>query len=149
MPTSANASRVLRGASVEDEPYGGDHCSRDHFTHVPGPDHLQIKGATKGLRAVTSSSTRGAAPYPDGSLCLYWPHEWWWRSDCIIAETIIPWTASWLYFYELWLDTGEWLGPSSHSAPKREQPNANTTEHQLSSPDRSVEFESMVRDMRP
>lgn len=73
--------------------------------------------------------------YPDGSLCLYWPHEWWWRSDCIIAETIIPWTASWLYFYELWLDTGEWLGPSSHDAPKREQPNANTTEHQLSSAD--------------
>lgn len=52
--------------------------------------------------------------YRDGSLCLYWPKEWWWRPDQLIAETIVPWTASWLYYYELWLDTGKWLGPSSH-----------------------------------
>jgi hypothetical protein len=52
--------------------------------------------------------------YSDGTLCLYWPKEWVWRSHELIAETIIPWTALWLFFYELWLDTGEWLGPSSH-----------------------------------
>ena len=34
--------------------------------------------------------------------------------DQLIANTIIPWTGSWLFFYELWLDTGKWLGPSSH-----------------------------------
>lgn len=56
--------------------------------------------------------------YPDGSLCLYWPKEWQWRADQLIAETIIPWSASWLFFYELWLDTGEWLGPSSHDPPE-------------------------------
>jgi hypothetical protein len=27
-----------------------------------------------------------------------------------IAETIIPWTSEWLYFYELWVFTGEWHG---------------------------------------
>jgi hypothetical protein len=52
--------------------------------------------------------------YGDGTLCLYWPREWIWHSYELIAETIIPWTGLWLYFYELWLDTGEWLGPSSH-----------------------------------
>lgn len=52
--------------------------------------------------------------YADGTLCLFWPQEWLWRSDRIIAETIIPWTALWLAYYELWLDTGQWLGPSSH-----------------------------------
>lgn len=52
--------------------------------------------------------------YADKHLCLYWPKEWGWRSDQLIANTIIPWTGSWLFFYELWLDTGKWLGPSSH-----------------------------------
>lgn len=57
--------------------------------------------------------------YPDGSLCLYWPREWRWTTQCLIAETIIPWTASWLYFYELWLDTEKWLGPSAHDSPSK------------------------------
>ena len=55
--------------------------------------------------------------YKDKNLCLYWPEEWRWRPDQLIAKTIIPWTASWLGFYELWLDTGKWLGPSSHDNP--------------------------------
>ena len=56
--------------------------------------------------------------YSDRSLCLYWPKEWWWQQDKLIADIIIPWAASWLYYYELWLDTGKWLGPSSHDNPK-------------------------------
>ncbi len=52
--------------------------------------------------------------YGDGSLCLYWPKEWRWRDQEYIADTILPWAALWLYYYELWLDTGQWLGPSSH-----------------------------------
>lgn len=54
--------------------------------------------------------------YDDGTLCLYWPKEWRWRSSELLAGTIIPWTALWLYYYELWLDTGDWLGSSSHTA---------------------------------
>lgn len=53
--------------------------------------------------------------YSEKNLCLYWPKEWKWQPDQLIGKTIIPWTASWLYYYELWLDTGEWLGPSSHA----------------------------------
>lgn len=52
--------------------------------------------------------------YREKNLCLYWPKEWKWQPNQLIAKTIIPWTASWLYYYELWLDTGEWHGPSSH-----------------------------------
>jgi len=52
--------------------------------------------------------------YSNGTLCLYWPKEWRWRQDQLIADTIIPWAATWLYYYELWLDTDKWLGPSSH-----------------------------------
>ena len=28
----------------------------------------------------------------------------------LIANTTLPWTAEWLFFYELWLVTGEWDG---------------------------------------
>lgn len=64
--------------------------------------------------------------YRGGTLCLYWPKEWRWHGDQLIADTILPWAASWLYYYELWLDTGEWLGPSSHdlSAPKADDDRA-------------------------
>ncbi|MBP5971317.1 hypothetical protein HW132_00850 [Brasilonema sp. CT11] len=57
--------------------------------------------------------------WKDGSFCLYYPKEKPWRKDMLIAETIIPWTALWLYYYELWLDTGEWLGPSSHASDSK------------------------------
>jgi hypothetical protein len=49
----------------------------------------------------------------DNSLCLYWPSLWRWRPSESLAATIVPWAAMWLYFYEAWLVTGEWLGPSS------------------------------------
>ena len=32
----------------------------------------------------------------------------------LIANTIIPWTVEWLYYYELWQATGEWLGGGEH-----------------------------------
>lgn len=55
--------------------------------------------------------------YPGDKLCLYEPGEW--RSNKSIADTVLPWTAEWLYHYEIWLITGEWTGggdwPGVHS----------------------------------
>lgn len=45
-----------------------------------------------------------------------------------IANTIIPWTIEWLYYYELWLATGEWLGGGDHpeiGKPKTEDTSEN------------------------
>lgn len=66
---------------------------------------------------IVSPALAAKAPHlwKDGSLCLYYPKEKPWQKDMLIAKTIIPWTALWLYYYELWLDTGKWLGPSSHA----------------------------------
>lgn len=67
--------------------------------------------------------------WKDGTLCLYYPQEKQWRRDMLIATTIIPWTALWLYYYELWLDTGKWLGPSSHAFDSKLQgEKANSTD---------------------
>lgn len=55
--------------------------------------------------------------YRGGHLCLYYRHEW--SSDMSFADTIIPWTSEWLYFYELWQVCGKWFAPESpHGDPK-------------------------------
>ncbi len=45
-------------------------------------------------------------------ICLYRHQEFSKRK--ILANTIIPWTIEWLYFYEIWLATGEWCGGGEH-----------------------------------
>ncbi len=51
--------------------------------------------------------------YKEGSLCLFDPRVSPWRPDMMLHDTIIPWIAEWLVFYELWKDTGEWFGPEA------------------------------------
>lgn len=56
--------------------------------------------------------------YAGDYLCLYKPKYLEWTSQDYIAETIVPWTSLWLYFYEVWLATGEWLGGGEHPLGK-------------------------------
>lgn len=51
--------------------------------------------------------------YKEGNLCLFDPRESPWSSMMRIHETIIPWTAEWLVFYEIWKLTGKWEGPEA------------------------------------
>lgn len=53
--------------------------------------------------------------YGDGSLCLNLPGEW--SGSEFIADTTIPWAVHWLYHYEVWRVTGEWLGGGAHPEP--------------------------------
>ena len=58
--------------------------------------------------------------YSDKSLCLYYPPDWLWSEDKIIAKTIVPWTAFWLFCYEYWTKEGEWYGEEApHQNGKR------------------------------
>lgn len=50
--------------------------------------------------------------FPHDELCLYF-REFDGRTD-LIAKTIVPWASEWLYFYEVWLTTGEWHGGGVH-----------------------------------
>lgn len=45
-------------------------------------------------------------------ICLYRYREF--SSKEFLSKTIIPWTVEWLYFYEIWLATGEWCGGGDH-----------------------------------
>lgn len=52
--------------------------------------------------------------YGQERLCLFLPGSGEWNPDDPIALTIIPWAVLWLYFYEVWHATGEWLGGGIH-----------------------------------
>lgn len=52
--------------------------------------------------------------YPDGSLCLYYPKYNEWDYNDSWADTLIPWTSLWLFYYEIWKETGDWLGGGIH-----------------------------------
>lgn len=52
--------------------------------------------------------------YSDGSVCLYLPWNNEWNRDLLIARTIVPWISLYLYFYEVWHITGEWMGGGQH-----------------------------------
>lgn len=47
------------------------------------------------------------------SLCLYHPKNYNWTKEKLIAKNIVSWTAAWIYFYEVWLQTGIWYGPEA------------------------------------
>jgi hypothetical protein len=59
--------------------------------------------------------------YPDGSLCLYYPSDKSHHDGLFIADTIIPWTSEWLYYYEKWLEDEIWWGPEAPHSPKKEK----------------------------
>ena len=48
------------------------------------------------------------------SLCLYDWREDEWRPELPISDTIIPWAAEWLFWFEAWLLTGVWSGGGTH-----------------------------------
>lgn len=53
-------------------------------------------------------------------LCLFLTGEW--TADMYVADTIIPWAAEWLHYYELWHATGAWHGGGhepAHGRPYR------------------------------
>lgn len=51
-------------------------------------------------------------------LCLYRPGKKQWDRSMLLSETAIPWAIEWLYFYEIWVSTGKWLGGGEHPPRK-------------------------------
>jgi hypothetical protein len=57
---------------------------------------------------LASGKSRLPHVFDGNELCLYSAGEW--RPDLRISDFIVPWISLWLFFYEVWLATGEWLG---------------------------------------
>ena len=52
--------------------------------------------------------------YCDGSLCLHYPSYNEWSYGDSWAATLIPWASLWLFYYEIWVETNQWLGGGIH-----------------------------------
>ena len=52
-------------------------------------------------------------------LCLYMPGTGQWDATKRLDETVVPWTALWLTYFEDWLATKEWRGGGFHPDPGR------------------------------
>jgi hypothetical protein len=50
--------------------------------------------------------------HSSGLLCLHDSDDW--KPALPIAQTIMQWISGWLYFYEVWLFTGSWVGGGTH-----------------------------------
>ncbi len=64
--------------------------------------------------------TRIPHMYGQEKLCLYFPPSNEWSSEMSLGHALIPWISLWLYYYELWHATGEWLG-GGHEPTEKEQ----------------------------
>jgi hypothetical protein len=47
-------------------------------------------------------------------LCLFLPGSGEWGAWMRLDQTIVPWTALWLLYFEEWLYSGEWAGGGLH-----------------------------------
>ena len=65
-------------------------------------------------------------------LCLYLPGTGEWTPALRLDQTVVPWAALWLYFFEDWLVSGEWKGGGRHPDPDprtaRKRNSRNTSE---------------------
>jgi hypothetical protein len=52
--------------------------------------------------------------FEEAALCVHTADQW--HGRLIIAETFVPWTSTWLYFYEVWRDTCFWMVKGTHPA---------------------------------
>ncbi len=71
-------------------------------TFVVEPEKLALFEKETSLPHVYSTSKQ--------KLCLFFPDGKEWNKGKLLVDTIIPWASEWLYFYEIWVLTGEWLG---------------------------------------
>lgn len=89
-------------------------CQREHSRY-----HVSVYVDTPLRKAKGCSKLEHVYDQKEQRLCLYYPLAKEWNDTMSISRTIIPWTSEWLYFYEVWVITGKWLGGGLH--PEKEQ----------------------------
>jgi hypothetical protein len=71
---------------------------------VKEPD-LSLLAGERDLPHVYKNPTR---------LCLYLPGSGEWIDTMRIDRTFVPWTATWLYYFEEWMVSNDWKGGGEH-----------------------------------
>ena len=108
-------SRNLVEWRGEITPFG---CSKTYLISITFS--LQRRVKVRVVEPVLQSLPGKKIPhrFRDGSLCLNLPEEW--NSSMPVAEILIPWISDWIYYYEIWLATGDWIGGGHEPCVGRE-----------------------------
>lgn len=51
--------------------------------------------------------------FPGDNLCLYYSSSEF-NGSKLLANSVVQWITLWIYYYELWVVKGEWLGGGVH-----------------------------------
>lgn len=88
--------------------------AREPDLFVMSPDLIQLSGAENPphIYRHTGAGTK---------LCLWWPKQREWLPQMNLADTFIPWTQQWLWYFEDWLTTRDWAGGGEHPEDAVEQ----------------------------
>jgi len=86
--------------------------------HVrPGACHPEVIVVDPNLKVLASGRSLPHV-YPHAGkgakLCLWRPQQQEWHASMKLSETYVPWTVQWLWYFELWLQSGEWVGGGEH-----------------------------------
>lgn len=108
-------SRVVRGTLVSTGELRPSLLSATYTVNIRqrGGDSPEVRVLKPELRR-RPNGEKIPHMYSQERLCLFLPGSREWRPHNPIALTVLPWASMWLYFYELWHATGEWLGGGVH-----------------------------------
>jgi hypothetical protein len=104
--------RLIWRYSATPCPLGRDYHIRIEFkqdggprTFVEGPDLHALAGGRRIPHLYQQDPPR---------LCLYLPRIYEWQPWMRLDQTIVPWTALWLFYFEAWLASDDWKGGGIH-----------------------------------
>lgn len=97
---------------VRPTPLGNDYLLRIRYklSHSPSafilePDLRALAGGNDLLHVYSQEKQ---------CICLFLPWTNEWQSCFYLANTVYPWSLSWLLYFEDWLLTGKWNGGGVH-----------------------------------
>ena len=109
-----SSRRIVWEGIVQPTPLSEDYRARIEYNFNC---HPVVRILSPALQLVPGASELPHT-YKDDDLCLYYPKNGEWRSEFMIADYIVPWITMWLFFYEIWLATGEWRGGGTEHSPR-------------------------------
>lgn len=82
----------------------------DPKVYIENPDLTVLAAGRRLPHVYNQSPTR---------LCLYLPGSGEWEAWMRLDQTIVPWIALWLFYFEDWLHSDDWKGGGEHPADRQ------------------------------
>lgn len=106
------AGRLMWRYEATPSPVSRDYDLRIEFAHGGTPevyvDAPDLHALTDGRRIPHLYRQRPP------KLCLYLPKTYEWQAWMRLDQTIVPWSALWLFYFEEWLISDDWKGGGFH-----------------------------------